>query len=520
MSHPFGALHPTGEDVQSVKTESFIGKIPLETYAGKLHVEWDNKATVTPFGQLPFFIEFLKTTKLFDDLVADCPITFESNNASKVRDILGSMLLGVLSGQTRYSHLTTLRGEQVNTDLLGMSKVVSEDVVRRMLLAMDETKGVNWLERHLKKCYEALLDIPWILDLDTTVKPLYGKQEGAVLGYNPQKPGRPAHIYHSYFIANIRMALGVDVQAGNKNAGCYSASHLWELFDGLPMAQRPQFIRGDVSYGTERIMSEAEARQARFLFRIKCSPKIKSLIKWKMQSAHALWEPVGQGYDGTQEPIQLDGWSKQRRVVILRRKIANKDVGILSKDKKSKQLSFDFACIESDKSAYEYVVLVTNLEDEVLTLAQHYRDRGDSENNFDELKNQWGWCGFTTRDLKRCKLISKFIALIYDWWNLFVRLVDPSCHRESVTSRPLLLNAIGCLVRHQRQQTLTITSTHAQIEKLTNILSAVSQFFKTLHANAEQLTPAAILKRIIHVAFRKFFKNTSQSPPLILSAPA
>ena len=39
---------------------------------------------------------------------------------------------------------------------------------------------------------------------------------------------------------------------------------------------------------------------------------------------------------------------------------------------------------------YEYAVLVTSLDEEIFTLAQHYRDRGDAENNFDELKNQWG----------------------------------------------------------------------------------------------------------------------------------
>jgi hypothetical protein len=27
-----------------------------------------------------------------------------------------------------------------------------------------------------------------------------------------------------------------------------------------------------------------------------------------------------------------------------------------------------------------------------------YRDRGDCENAFDELKNQWGWGGFTTHE--------------------------------------------------------------------------------------------------------------------------
>ena len=59
---------------------------------------------------------------------------------------------------------------------------------------------------------------------------------------------------------------------------------------------------------------------------------------------------------------------------------------------------------------YEYVVLVTSLTDEVLTVAQHYRDRGDAENNFDELKNQWGWAGFTTQDRKRCQIL-RFSAM-------------------------------------------------------------------------------------------------------------
>jgi hypothetical protein len=37
-----------------------------DTFAGRVHVEWDNSAAVTPFGQLPFFIEFVKQGGLFD----------------------------------------------------------------------------------------------------------------------------------------------------------------------------------------------------------------------------------------------------------------------------------------------------------------------------------------------------------------------------------------------------------------------------------------------------------------------
>jgi hypothetical protein len=44
---------------------------------------------------------------------------------------------------------------------------------------------------------------------------------------------------------------------------------------------------------------------------------------------------------------------------------------------------------------------VTSLTDPVRSIAQHYRDRSDAENNFDELKNQWGWAGSATQDRKR-----------------------------------------------------------------------------------------------------------------------
>jgi hypothetical protein len=67
---------------------------------------------------------------------------------------------------------------------------------------------------------------PWILDVDTTVKPLYGHQEGAVVGYNPKKPGRPSHTYHSYMLANLRLVLEVEVQAGNQHAAKHSAPGL------------------------------------------------------------------------------------------------------------------------------------------------------------------------------------------------------------------------------------------------------------------------------------------------------
>ena len=40
------------------------GAIALDTFGGRIHVEWDPAAAVTPLGQVPFFIEFLKVLEL------------------------------------------------------------------------------------------------------------------------------------------------------------------------------------------------------------------------------------------------------------------------------------------------------------------------------------------------------------------------------------------------------------------------------------------------------------------------
>jgi hypothetical protein len=103
-----------------------------------MQLEWDPKAPVTPLGQLVFFAHFLEVSGHFKALCADIPLERSSPNAPKVRDVLGTALLGVLFGQTRYAHLGALRFDLVNPGLLGMQKVASEDSVRRFFAALEQ----------------------------------------------------------------------------------------------------------------------------------------------------------------------------------------------------------------------------------------------------------------------------------------------------------------------------------------------------------------------------------------------
>ena len=242
--------HPAGEQ-PSVEESSAIA----DTFAGRVHVEWDATAPVTPFGQLPFFIDFLRQANLFDPWVADCPLYLTSPNAPRKRDLLGTVMLSVLAGHRRYAHVTALRCDPVNPPLLGMRKVVSEDLVRRNLEKIGDEPGRAWLQNHLDYCTAPLLGEPWILDMDSTVKPLYGHQEGAKVAYNPRKPGRPSHCYHTFILANLRLVLRVDVRPGDEHNVKHATDGLWDLVDHLGTARRPALLRGDNDSGDNRGVS-------------------------------------------------------------------------------------------------------------------------------------------------------------------------------------------------------------------------------------------------------------------------
>lgn len=510
-----GKTHPKG-DLEKGKIAQANDRIPVDTYGGRIYIDWDHNSPVTPFGQLSFFIEFLKNTQLFDEWVKNCPLQLTSPNAPTNRDILGTILLSVLSGHTRYSHITTVRVDKVNPPLLGMNGIVSEDSVRRALLKMPELESREWLTKELKNCYSEILNIPWILDVDTTVKCLYGHQEGAVIGYNPQKPGRPSHTYHTYMMANIRLILDVEVMPGNEGSSSVTLPYLFSWLDQIRREDWPEFIRGDCSFGTNPVMKASEERGLFYLFKQKQTPNVKRFISQKMMSGE--WEDAGQGWQGTSGELQLMGWEKSRRVILLRRKL-KREIGITEKKSEKSQTTFQFADMPDSIEAYEYATLVTNMDSEIITIASHYRDRADSENNFDELKNQWGWSGFTTQDLHRCRLMARMIVLIYNWWTLFVRLVQPSRHVEAITSRPLLLHAVGRQIEHGGQKIIHVASNHAKFGRTQVALTKLSAYFKTLKQCAEQLTIKERIRLVLYRAFEKFLSSMLPEPPKLLLLP-
>ena len=86
----------------------------LDTFAGKVQVKWSGESTVSTLGMMPFFIEFLKTSGLFDQWVEESPLRYTSANAPQKRDVLGTILLSVLGGHWRCAHMNSIRDDGIN----------------------------------------------------------------------------------------------------------------------------------------------------------------------------------------------------------------------------------------------------------------------------------------------------------------------------------------------------------------------------------------------------------------------
>lgn len=489
----------------------------VDTPGGRFHVEYDEQLPVSALGPLVFFAQFLEASGHFEALCAQAPLTYTSPNAPDKRAVLATMILGILSGCRRFAHLEALRFDEVAAGLLGVKALMSEDSVRHGLYRLKEEEAARWLRARFDAVVEGLLDQPWVLDTDVTIKPLYGRQEGAEYGYNPKKPGRPSHAYHTYWMARLRLCLDVEVRPGNQCGVDYGLDGLFAWIDSRPRAQWPQFVRGDCGYGQESVLARCEQRKLGYLFKLRRTKNARALLARLESAGPSAWKPIGQGWEAAEGELQLQGWTSKRRVIALRRRLADAP-GPRAQRRRARRLKLPLwencgVSATVELLEYEYQLLVTNLPYEPLALAVLYRERGDAENPFDELKNQWGWAGFTSLKLRVSQISARLIALVYNWWSLYARLIEPEQHHEAVRSRRRLLGGAARQIQHAGQRRLAVRLMHGDAPALRPCIQRAVSFLQTLLATAEQLDAPQRWRRILQHLFATQMQTAGPAPP-------
>ena len=473
---------------------------------------WDGDGQFTSLGGMAYFAEYLRDGGFLDKLLHGSPLRYASPNAPAPADVMGTLLVAILDGLSRYAGINQLRRDMVCPRMLGFRRMVSEDSVRNGLkqVGAHPDEWGAWLRDLQDRTVLPLLSEPYAADMDNTVKPTYGHQEGSEKGYNPRKPGRPSHNYQTWAMGATRLILGVGVLPGKRHSGKYGAALAFEWIDRLPPHLRPSLLRGDVGFGSADIIGEAESRRVPYLFKLSRTQKMKRHFRGLCR--HAGWADAGEDWQGLFETVRLPGWPRPRRCLFLRRPASRASTAGARPDQLLLPTFDEWTGSADDGREWDFCVLVTSIPDlDAAAVAQLYRDRGNCENVFDELKNQWGWGGFVTRDLARTRLVAGLVAVAYNLWSIFTRLVSPNVHREAETSRPMLLNVLGRVTTSSRRTVLHLVSNHAMAKRIAAALGSIHDFLRQLRANAGKLEPDGLWTVILRAAFRYFLKQ--KRPP-------
>ena len=469
-------------------------------------VEWTDCTRVTSMGGVAYFGHFLHANGLLDDLVEGCPLSYRSNNAPSKRQVVGTAVCAILKGARRYAHVSHIQGDTVGAEALGIEDgFVSEDSVRRGFregTRKDWDAWDRWLNTAERAVVLPLLTERYILDLDTSVKLVYGHQEGAEIGYNPLRPGRPSQSLHVGFIGGLRLLVSMDVQGGKAHSARHMAPKIWDWVDALPVGCKPALVRGDIGFGNEGYLCDCEVRHLPHLFKIKMSAKVKTLIRKLAASRTESWTPTPGEWQVIDTTLKLMGWSRERRVVVMRRRLP---IHALRPRKEPGWLSNLDVPVPTEK--WEYAVVACSPDLPLDSMPTLYAERADCENVLDELKNQWGLSGFTTRDLKRCKVMARLTALVCNWWNVFLRIAEPTEHMEALTSRPEMLHLIASLVTHSGKKVLRFCSHHENATLVKRAFGRLHKVFSCIESTAGQLDRPTVWAIHLSVAFYAWLRG-------------
>lgn len=455
------------------------------------------------YGGVALVMSMLESSGAWSGFIKSAPVNGESHRATKTEDLMKTMLACVLIGGNRYLHVEHIKRDYLLAELM-KAQFCSSDSLGRGLARLAPRGGIDWAAKQLLNSALPLLRLVpgWVMDLDTTVKTLYGLQEGAEVGYNPHKKGHRGHALHIVSVGGARLILQVQVLPGNQMTPSFGRDQVMALLDRLLAEEAaPRLVRGDVAYGSDEMMKCLESRDVDYLFRLKMSKRVSELCRSVLERRvgwEVNWQDCGKGYRGCEAELQLQGWEQPRRVIIMARPKVRKPVlppaitdtqapppaaELLPPPKPSRRrkerpvaeepqqlvldLRFDEPSncfvtrdgqslkskgalstriaplrtdlVAEDPEGFEFMVLVTSLRDPFPQIAQEYRQRADSENPHDQLKNQQALGGFTSDSLDTTRMAMILVALFHNWWTIFARAVDPDKTTEQITGQPAII---------------------------------------------------------------------------------
>jgi hypothetical protein len=354
------------------------------------------------------------------------------------------LVMGVLAGAKHISHLAILRADTAIRHLFKWNDFPDDTTFGRIfrLFTPRHCKELSDVEAMARrKVWSKKFFGKITLDLDSTVRGVYGSQEGAAKGYNPKKRGQKSYHPLLCFIAETRECLHNWFRSGNAYSANGSVEFIKECFARIPKRVWKIVVRADSAFFSGDLMDYLEEKSSQYMIKVKMRGLV-SLLE------NQTWRKIKSrpGFESTVFQYKCSGWKRSRRFVAIREIIMTES---------------DDCLFPEPKIEYNYFCYVTNMNLSPLASHKYYGKRATSENWIEWCKNHMASGSILTQDFWANSAIFQSCILAY---NLMVWMMwlnnEAGFKEEPNTIRMYLIQVPAKLLHRSRQWILKLSESY------------------------------------------------------------
>ena len=400
----------------------------------RFHVKFTEKNLTGNAGLvlLGRFADKLKLAQMLEQ-----HITIERGRTAQyqVSGIIMILIMAVLAGAKHMSHVFILRSDSALRSLFKWEMFPDDTTINRIfkLFTARHCKELSDVEAKVRK---KVWGKKWFgritLDLDSTVRGVYGKQQGAQKGYNPKKPGQRSYHPLLCFIAETRECLHNWFRSGDAYSANGSVEFMKECFAKLPKRIWKISVRADSAFFDGSLLDYLEQAHALYLIKVKMRGLTQLL---EVQKWHKVKNKPG--FEKTEFTYKCANWKRPRRFVAVRQVTESESDGLL---------------FNIPKTEYDYFCYVTNMNLRPWASHKYYCQRATSENWIEWCKGQMASGSILTQDFWANSAIFQTCILAYNLLVWMMWLNDEDGFREEPNTIRMFLIHVPARLMHAGRQ--------------------------------------------------------------------
>jgi hypothetical protein len=395
---------------------------------------------ITPWGGMLLLKKMLDKIDFSSQITSISEIPQPgSNRGYTPQTIIESFLVSIWCGANRFLHTELTRQDTVLTKIFGWKQSPGQDTFKRFFGKYTQAINQKVFDKIYGWFFSELKFDNLTVDFDSSVLTRYGEQQGAKIGYNPQKPGRKSHHPLMAFIDDCQMVANLWLRPGNTGASSNFTDFLEDTIEKL-RSKRIGLLRADSGFFSEAICEHLEAKGINYIISTKFYNSVKHSI------ARAItWQYLDEGIEISEEIFRCPGWKKPRRIVMIRQKISTRP--------KATGKKVTLFGEEIEHGAYRYSCFITNLDLPAAIVWRCYRGRANAENRIKELKYDFGFDSFNMNNFFATEAALNYAMLAYNIMSLFRQHIINSKTQQRLSTLRFKTFAIGAyLIENGRKQ--------------------------------------------------------------------